>query len=215
MNARILHRLSACGMLAAVFLLAGCQDVFTYAPLSFLQRAPSSMSHEQAMNYAEQALASGDEAAMKAAFEALKDDTSDSGMYLAAQLAIEVSGISDFLVEVVTGAAALPDTGDSATLTDWLSVNSSPAQEEYLIAAADRLAAVNADDLTTMDYVYGSLGMALDAATQPDGTVDFAAADPVKLDAAQAFMQSALDGMSPDDPSYAFLDSYNTYLKNI
>ena len=43
--------------LAMVVLMTGCQAIFTYSPLSFLQRDPSKMSLDQRINFAEQALA--------------------------------------------------------------------------------------------------------------------------------------------------------------
>lgn len=45
----------------------GCQDVFTYSPLDFLERDPSTLSKEQQLLYARQALSSGDDSAMNKA----------------------------------------------------------------------------------------------------------------------------------------------------
>jgi hypothetical protein len=213
MNARSLPRFLA--LVPLMFLLLGCEAVFTYAPLAFLQRAPSSLSATERLTYGENALASGDTETMIAAYEALANDTSDEAQYLSAQLAIEISGIADMLLDVVDGSMTLPTTGDTTTLTDWLTANGGETTTSYLIAAGENLSSVPSSELTTMDFVYGSLGMALGAATQTDGTVDFTNADAVKMDEAQAFMEVALAGMSTDDPSYAFLSSYNDFLQSI
>jgi hypothetical protein len=196
-------------------ILLGCEAVFTYTPLKFLQRPPSSLTAEERLTYGENALASGDTQAMIDAYEALDKDTSDAAQYLAAQLAIEISGISDLLLGVVDGSTTLPTSGDTKTLTDWLDDNGGEATATYLAAAGEKLLDADPAQLTTMDYVYGSLGLALEAATQNDGTIDFTKADADKLDDAQAFVQGALTGMSPDDPSYSFLSSYNDFLQSI
>jgi hypothetical protein len=61
-----------------------------------------------------------------------------------------------------------------------------------------------------MDYVMGTLGLVLDAAVQPSGTLDFAALDADKLDEAVAFitqpaMGELIAAMSPDDPMQPIL----------
>jgi len=213
MNVRSLPRFSI--LILLPFLLMACEKVFTTTPLEFLQRSPENMTAEQRMTYAEDALASGDTQAMIDAYNALLSDTSDAAVYLAAQLAIEISGISDLLLGVVAGTTTLPESGDSATITDWIDSNGGADTITYLIAAGDKLASVDSTELSTMDYVYGSLGLALEAAQQDDGSVDFANVDVEKMSDAQDFVEEALANMSEDDPSYAFLDSYNTYLQNL
>ncbi|WP_455381622.1 hypothetical protein [Salinispira pacifica] len=62
-------------LLAAIVLLlgllAGCEKFFTTNLLSGLRRNPADMSPEQQIQYAQEALGSGDAAAMKSAFDAL------------------------------------------------------------------------------------------------------------------------------------------------
>jgi hypothetical protein len=205
MNARSLPRFLMLALLP--FLLLGCEAVFTYTPLKFLQRSPASMSAAQRLTYAENALASGDTQAMIDAYNALANDTSDPAKYLSAQLAIEISGVSTLLVSVATGATALPTAEDSASLTAWIAANGNADTAAYLIAAGEKLNSIDdTSTLTTMDYVYGSLGLALEAASSGDAAT---------LASAKELMSAAISGLSTDDPSYSFLNSYNTYLQAI
>jgi hypothetical protein len=58
-------------------LCAGCQDFFTYSPLGFLERDPETLSKEQQLLYAEQALSSGNEDAMGKALSVVIDQLVD------------------------------------------------------------------------------------------------------------------------------------------
>ncbi len=73
---------------AALAALVGCQAMFTYSPLKGLQRPPSSMTPAQRLTYAQDALASGDTAAMTAAYQAIMNDPSADAQYTVAQLGI-------------------------------------------------------------------------------------------------------------------------------
>jgi hypothetical protein len=55
----------------------GCQDVFTYSPLDFLERDPKTLSKEQQLLYAKQALSSGNEDAMEKALSVVEDQLAD------------------------------------------------------------------------------------------------------------------------------------------
>ncbi|MGA2973981.1 MAG: hypothetical protein ABSF77_01580 [Spirochaetia bacterium] len=204
-------------LLLAVLGLGGCEAIFTYTPLAGLQRPPSSLSAAEKLTYAQNALASGDKNAMLEAYDAIQNDSSPEAQYLAAQLGIEISGVPEFILKVASGAVSLPASGDPSVITSFIT-DTAGVDPDYLIAAAAILSQTSAADLTTMDYVYGGLGMALDAAQQPDGTYDFTNIPPDKqseLSDAKAFVQEAVTAMSPDDPAYSFLSSYNTYMQAI
>ena len=199
-------------VLAVLATLGACQAIFTYTPLGVFQRDPATLSPAEQLTYAQNALASGDRASMLAAYAAIKSDTSNAGSYTAAQLAVEISGVPELIVAAISDPASL--TGASTSVTDFLTAH--PAvNPSYLVAAAARLAALPPADLTPMDYVYGGLGLALDAATV-GGVINFAAADPTKMAAAKAFVQYAVDNvvntLAPTDPVYLFMDAYNTYI---
>ena len=68
------------GLAAAALLafLVGCQAVFTFSPMGFLQRDPSRLPLAQKMTYAENALASGDDQTMLDAYNAIKNDAAGS-----------------------------------------------------------------------------------------------------------------------------------------
>jgi hypothetical protein len=172
-------RICAVAMSAAL-LLGGCQAIFTYSPVQALQRSPSSLTPAERLAYAENALASGNKDTMKAAYNAIKDDPGATAQYTAAQLGIEASGVPSLILSAVTdmlSGGSLPFTSGSPTaVTDFLSAHPE-VDPNYLIGAAGNLQNVPAANLTTMDYVYGGIGLALVAAKQPDGTFNFASAN--------------------------------------
>jgi hypothetical protein len=203
MKTRSLPRFLTLAMLP--LLLLGCEAIFTYTPLEFLQRSPANLSAAGRLTYGENALASGDTQAMIDAYNALSADTSDQAQYLAAQLAIQISGVSDLLLSVATGSTPLPAVEDSASLTAWITENGNADTITYLEAAGEKLNSIDdTSTLTAMDYVYGSLGLALEAASSGDSAT---------LDSAKNLMSTAISSLSTDDPSYSFLNSYNTYLQ--
>jgi hypothetical protein len=216
------YPLICAAVLSVVLMLGGCQAIFTYSPVSALQRDPSSLTAAERLTYGENALASGDKATMKAAYNAIKNDTGVASQYLAAQLGIEASGVPGLILTAVTDMLTTGSSdfsgGGSSVVTDFLAANPG-VDPSYLIAAAGNLGNVPSASLTTMDSVYGGLGMALDAAQQPDGSFNFAAADPVKMAAAQTFVNdatvSADSTLSASDPVRQFLDMYNTYIAGL
>ncbi|TFG63763.1 MAG: hypothetical protein E4H36_04800, partial [Spirochaetales bacterium] len=82
-----------------------CQRIFTYSPLSFLQRDPSSLSAQQQVNYAEDILASGTAEDMAAAYALIQallaaDPGNADLQLLAAQLAIGGSGLGSLMTSL-------------------------------------------------------------------------------------------------------------------
>ena len=147
---------------AALVLLAGCQAMFTYTPLSGLQRPPSSLTPAQRLTYAQDALASGNTSDMKAAYDAIKNDTSSAAQYTTAQLGIQLSGVPQVLIQIATD----PSTVTSQLNTVDQFITDHNLQPSYIIAAAGQLSAAAAAGaaLTTMDYAMGAMGLLLAAA---------------------------------------------------
>jgi len=147
---------------AALVLLAGCQAMFTYSPLSGLQRPPSSLTPAQRLTYAQDALASGNTSDMKAAYDAIKNDTSSAAQYTTAQLGIQLSGVPQVLIQIATD----PSTVTSQLNTVDQFITDHNLQPSYIIAAAGQLSAAAAAGaaLTTMDYAMGAMGLLLAAA---------------------------------------------------
>ncbi len=92
----------------ALLLLSSCQQIFTYSPLSDFARNPADLSEEQQVAYAENALASGDSAAIAAAYLAIAGSDDPDTNLLASELAFAASGVSD----AIGGASVLLESGE-------------------------------------------------------------------------------------------------------
>ncbi len=219
MNARHGRTIPGLAALAALVVilacLGGCQAIFTYSPLTALQRSPASLPPAQQLEYAQNALASGDKTAMTAALAVIKNDPSPAAQYTAAQLGIEVSGVPDLLLQAVDGDTSA--ISSAASIDSYLAVHPE-IQPDYLIDAANRVAALSTSDPTAlqpMDYVYGALGLALDAAKRPDGTFNVSsipapvASPPNATFTAQQFILLASTTLPAGDPTQAFLTAFS------
>lgn len=142
-----MKRLSLFTMIILFFgVLFSCQQIFTYSPLSWAQRDPANLPDAQKIAYAEEALASGDPAAVEAAYDALKDSTDPDTQALVSQLAVSASGLDDAIAEAVatmTFDPAVINTIDGTWLDDaetaMLAADTGGADitpEEYLTVAA-------------------------------------------------------------------------------
>ncbi len=206
----------------ASLLLMGCEYLFTNSPVSFLQRPVSSLSEEQQVEYGKDALASGDTDKMEDAYEVLSENTdSKDAQYVAAQLGVELSGISEYLVAAVADSSSLPSDGDTTELEAFVAEHGlSPA---YLVSAAENMTNAQAlgEPLTPMDYVMGSLGLALGTAqaTSTGGSYfDFSNATTSDLAPAQAMSDAGLAAVSsldPSDPARQLLEAFNDYIAGI
>jgi hypothetical protein len=146
-------------LFAAVLAFGGCQAIFTYSPLAGLQRPPSSMTPAQRLTYAKDALASGDTAAMKSAYDAIINDPGVDAQYTAAQLGIELSGIPTVLRDSASDTSNL--TNDLNTIDAFIAAHN--LDPTYMVTAAAQLAAAASagQPLTTMDYAMASMGTLL------------------------------------------------------
>jgi tetratricopeptide (TPR) repeat protein len=61
-------------IILGTILIFGCQNFFTYSPLDILQRDPDTLSKEQKLLYARQALSSGNKDAMEEALDVVVND---------------------------------------------------------------------------------------------------------------------------------------------
>lgn len=216
------RRISLClaGTACCLLALFGCEQIFTYTPFEFLQRPLGSLTPEQQLQYGQDALESGDTGAMQDAYDVLSGETgSGEAQYLAAELAVELSGMSDFLLEVAAGTALLPDASDSSSLdafiTDQIDV-------QLFIDAAENLQNAQAlgVELEPADILMGGLGLVLGAAQQPDGTLDFTAMDAVELADANAFVtQDAvtdmINSLPADDGLRVLLEGFQGYVAGL
>jgi hypothetical protein len=208
--------LAACA--AVVLLFGGCQAIFTYSPLSGLQQSPSDMTPAQRLTYAQDALASGDTAAMKSAYDAIKNDTSAEAQYTTAQLGIELSGVSAVLRDIATDTSTL--TTQLNTIDDF--ITSHHLDPTYMVAAAAQLTAAAAGGVTlsTMDYAMGSMGLLLGDAMAESGTWNITPAiitDPER-DAASSFLAPAVANVATlpsGDPLKQFITDLDNFISGL
>jgi hypothetical protein len=192
--------------------------MFTYSPLSGLRRPPSSMTPAQRLTYAQDALASGDTAAMTEAYEAILNDPGADAQYTAAQLGIELSGVPDLLVEIA---------GDPSTVTAQLDTINAFITEHnldpnFMVAAANQLIAAEAlgATLTTMDRAMGAMGLMLGGAQALHGigNWDFAGLGGSPDQAAAVFFLAPavaeVASLPSGDPMKDFITELNTYIGN-
>jgi hypothetical protein len=158
-----LIELAAGGLLAAA-LMVSCQAVFTYSPLKGLQRNPANMSPSQQVAYAQNALASGDPAAMKQAYEAIKNSTDPSTNLLAGELAFGASGATDALTQALADVASGGSLTDVQALLKTVDTNLVAAGAQNIINAENGGVAVS-----DSQYAIASASLAASAASQAGG----------------------------------------------
>jgi len=197
----------------AVLFLAGCEAVFTFCPVTFLQRPASSLTAEQQLEYAQDALASGDAATMESAYAALKalldaGSTDSSTQYTASQLAMELSGapaaLMDALTALASGSAADLDISALDTIDTTLLIEAA----QYLQDAKE-----NGADLTATDYALGGLGLLLEAA---DGDIDnIATLTTEEIETATDFVLQGIEDLdlAADDPLTTILEQFSDLLQ--
>ena len=185
-------------------ILTGCEAVFTYSPLSFLQRDHADLSDEQQIVWAEEALASGDTEAMKEGYDAIKElavDSSDAEeTYLAANLAMELSGAPELLNDIMEGTL---DLSSESELDEFFET----IQEEYVEDAAGFFQSTYDNDPTLLsgtDYMLGAACILFEAAADSNG--DVSNLDPTDVDPALSFLQNGMTQIGEDDPAYSLLE---------
>ncbi len=197
----------------AGLLLAGCEQVFTFSPVSSLQRPVSSMTPGQQIAFGQDALASGDKAKMAEAYGVLSANTgSMDAQYTAARIGVELSGVPLLVVQVIAGHVAMPAAAED--LTGFISSNN--LSPDFLIGAAANLFVAGSlgETLTPTDFLMGALGFALGAAHKPDGSFDFTPSglDPGMSFLAQAFALAAVESLPPSDPIRPMMLQYQDYI---
>jgi hypothetical protein len=213
----VLRRSITLSVLGAALLLAACQAMFTYSPLSGLQRPPSSMTPAQRLTYAHDALASGDQTAMKNAYDAIKNDTSADAQYLSAQLGIELSGIPDVLVKIASDPTVSNVDTQLGGISNFVATNN--LDPTYMVAAAAQLAAAQAAGatLTDSDMAMGAMGILLQGAQGAawDITTLHGTASQTNAIAFLAPAVTQVASLPSGDPMKDFITQLNTYITNI
>jgi hypothetical protein len=198
------------GFLLLFLLAAACEAVFTYSPVAFLQRDPANLPPSQKKTFAEDALASGDSEAILKAYDAIKGDAGDSAdpalQHLAAKLALELSGVTAMLSDIVGGEVILAGTLDPPAVNAFLA----GLDSRYTSEAGGFFDAANTNgaDLSPTDYLLGGACLLFAAADSAD-IVNVSAAE---ADSVKAFVQDGIDSLPPGDPSLELLDGFHDFL---
>ncbi len=173
--------------------LVSCENVFTTSPLSFLQRDPASLSPEQQIAFANDALASGDEEQMAAAYALLKDSDDPETQLLASELALGAAGLQSAVTAALGDISGGGDT--NAVLEEALSD-------------------FTAEDLALMSEAAALLDAADDTVTPTPEQYAFAAIGlmAVALDA-NGGSATGLDGLGPEDPGYEEAQQAEAFLE--
>jgi len=198
----------------AVFLLAlsGCQALFTTSPVAFLQRDPADLPLEQRIEWARQALGSGDEEAMAKGYEAIYDDASGSSdgelTYLAASLAMELSGAPQLAYEIIEGNISYTDETDLQAFLETV-------DGTYVVDAAGFFQATLANDpalLSGSDYLLGAGCLLFQAGEENGG--DLTALSAAQVADAQAFVAAGLANLPAGDPALTYLEDLQGFLSD-
>lgn len=198
--------------LALSLVLAGCENFFTSSPLAFLQRDPASLSAEQQIQYAEDALTSGDTEAMESAYEVLKDSDDPETQLLAADLALGAAELEGAVTEAVAGIAA----GDDVETTLETALDGFTDEDLALMEAAATL--VDDADAETApsseQYVYAAIGL---VAVAVDSAGDFETLDGTEPEIVKAeeFLQAAVDQLNAEGESTELVEEIQVLLDGL
>lgn len=197
--------------IAAAGFLASCQAVFTFSPLSFLRRDPSTMTTAQQLEFAQSALGSGDAEALAEAYDAIAAAAAENPddpelQYLAGQLALEMSGVGD-VFEGLLGSGGDLTIDESA----WEGINQDLlADAGTYMQNADALDA----DLTATDYLVGAVGLLVAGADAGSDVVDTVGTNE-NQDEAIDFLNKGIDELTAADPDDPAIDVLQTLLDSI
>ncbi|WP_020611544.1 hypothetical protein [Sediminispirochaeta bajacaliforniensis] len=154
-------------IVALALLLAGCEQMFTYSPLSWAARDPSKLSDDQQVAYAQMALSSGDAETLQKAYDAIADNSDPDVQLLASQVALGASGLNEAVENIVDELDAGIDEAD-IDAGDILG----SLDQTYLQAAGTSLAAAEAGgaDISDTDYLLAAASLVLSEAITGGGT---------------------------------------------
>ena len=143
---------------------SGCQAVFTYSPLAFLQPVPKELNADQLSDYSENALSGGDRKRMEIAYEALKLSLIDPDLTISQQsklnqvagnIAVELSGGGEIISKVVNKKIQISTKSDVETAINDIYDISLLMEAGTLFLNAKNTGA----DLSTSEVLLGDLGI--------------------------------------------------------
>ena len=194
---------------------SSCEALFSTNLLSGAQRDPSSLSQEQKVTYAQDALASGDEASMKKAYDALSGTSDNSLKPLVAELALGAAGVTSAMTNILDDIVNSADeTAIEAAINQLLSEFT--AGDVVLIASGSTLIS-SAESagvaVSSNQYLIAGVGMLIKAAV--DNGNDITSIDTATPGApgtiAVAYLNSALTLLESGSNAYSILNTFSGY----
>ena len=200
-----------------LFLCAGifvsCEGVFTTSLVEWAQRDPSQLNRAQKINFAQEALASGDRDSMKKAYDALKDTSDPSLQPLAAELAVGAAGVKDALSTVLGKVAggsseveiknALQEAFESFSASDLALIMEASA----LLASAES----GGGTITADQYFITGVGLLVVALNDAGGDVNQIDTTTGAGQLAINFLTKAKDQFAPDSEAAKLLNDFSGY----
>ena len=201
------------GIAAIVVLLAlaSCENVFTTSPLSFLQRDAANLSPEQQIQFANDALASGDEDTMAEAYNVLKDSDDPETQILASELALGAAGLQS---AVTAALGDISGGGDTGTVLEETLAGFTAEDFALMSEAAALLDAADGTVTPTPEqYAFAAIGLMAVAVEENGGsTTGLDAVGPgdpgyEETQQAEAFLEAAAAALQADGESTDLLDN--------
>jgi hypothetical protein len=189
-------------VVAGALIFSGCQAVFTYSPLEFLQRDMAALPEAQQVTRAEDALGSGDVAEMGDAYDTiallLVEPHEPELDLLAADLAFGASGMTEVITSVLQDPEALSG-GATEALTAILDTLDTDLIAEGVTHVQE--AAAGGAEISESQYVVAGaalLASAVEAAGSFEAIADPAEDDPWYQDVQDAEAFFAAGGVTDD-----------------
>lgn len=197
-------------VMAAVLVLAGCEQFFSTNVFSGLQRDPSNLSFDQQVAYAESALNSGDKDAQADAYDALAKSLEDENNTdpelneLAAELAIGASGLSDTVPDLAE-AALDGNFSSQADLENALDDKLDDVDYGYVDEAESQLEKIkeNGGEVGEEQYVFVAAGKLMNKADEEGGVGNL---DSGNTGDEQQFVEDAITDLESRDESSDLLN---------
>lgn len=201
-------------LLPALLLLPGCEQVFTYSPLSFLARDPSTLPMEQRVSYAQLALASGDKATLQAAYESIASSTDPEVQYLASQVAVGASGLNEAIAGIDDFFSLTSDDVDAILGT----IDSSWADnigDSLVFAIADGGVSIAPEDKVVAAAMYVIASAESNSDTFPAINISEGTIGLVTVDETVSYIENPLDADDYNNNAAYFIYSSGLSLEDL
>ncbi len=196
-----------------VWIFVSCEGVFTTSLVEWAQRDPSQLSRSQKINFAQEALASGDKDSMKKAYEALKDTSDPSLQPLAAELAVGAAGVKDALATVLGKVAAGSTEEEIKSALQEAFESFSDADLTLITEAATLLASAESGGgtITADQYFITGVGLLVVALKDANGDVNQIDTSSGTGQMAIDLLTKAKDQFAPDSEAAKLLNDFSGY----